>query len=77
MVCCGKSNGVCVCAEEARCSFGARPAKECNCFKATTENQFDGPTCSCGKRRAHECTCSRSSTENGLREGEIDYTNLK
>ncbi|KAK9433632.1 hypothetical protein V1505DRAFT_352615 [Lipomyces doorenjongii] len=87
MVCCGKSNGACVCAEEARCSCGARPAKECNCSKATTENNFEGPTCSCGmssfivtgwgKRRAHECTCSRSSTENGLREGEIDYTNLK
>ncbi|KAK9373438.1 uncharacterized protein V1513DRAFT_449198 [Lipomyces chichibuensis] len=48
MVCCGKSNGVCICAEEARCSCGARPAKECNCSKASTENNFEGATCSCG-----------------------------
>ncbi|KAK9458659.1 uncharacterized protein V1516DRAFT_682274, partial [Lipomyces oligophaga] len=75
MVCCGKSD-VCVCAQEARCSCGARPAKECVCDKAKLENQVDGPTCSCGKRRAHECTCTRSVEENGLREGEVDFTNL-
>ncbi|KAK9241425.1 hypothetical protein V1525DRAFT_393117 [Lipomyces kononenkoae] len=49
MVCCGKSSGgACVCAQEARCSCGARPAQECNCSKSATENTVDGPTCSCG-----------------------------
>ncbi|KAK9449221.1 uncharacterized protein V1518DRAFT_417432 [Limtongia smithiae] len=78
MTCCGKSNGgACVCAEEARCSCGARPARQCTCSKSTEENTVSGETCSCGKRRAHECTCSRSATENGLRDGEIDFTNFK
>jgi len=77
MVCCGKSNGVCVCAQEARCSCGARPANECVCSKASVENSVNGPTCSCGKRRANECTCSRSEQENSVRDGEIDFTNLK
>uniref|UniRef100_A0A060T6S5 ARAD1B14476p n=1 Tax=Blastobotrys adeninivorans TaxID=409370 RepID=A0A060T6S5_BLAAD len=78
MVCCKKGNGVCVCAQEATCSCGARPAQECNCSKASSENApINGAACSCGKRQAHACTCSRSTEENGLREGEVDFTNMK
>jgi hypothetical protein len=30
MVCCGRNNGTCVCAQEAKCSCGKQPALQCS-----------------------------------------------
>lgn len=71
---------LCLCAQEARCSCGARPARQCTCSRATCENlMVPTQTCSCGMRQAYHCTCSRASIENmgSLREGEIDFTYLR
>lgn len=71
---------LCVCAQEARCSCGARPARQCTCARATCENlMVPTQTCSCGMRQAYHCTCSRAPVENMgfLREGEIDFTYLR
>lgn len=76
MVCCKGNSPNCACASEARCSCGMRPARQCSCSRATTENQFFGKTCTCGMRRANECTCHRAPLENQLLEGEIDFTNM-
>lgn len=71
---------LCVCAQEARCSCGARPARQCTCARATCENlMVPTQTCSCGMRQAYHCTCSRAPVENMsfLREGEVDFTYLR
>lgn len=71
---------LCLCAQETRCSCGARPARQCTCSRATCENlMVPTQTCSCGMRQAYHCTCSRASIENmgSLREGEIDFTYLR
>ncbi|KAL1840996.1 hypothetical protein VTJ49DRAFT_7550 [Mycothermus thermophilus] len=61
--CCGKSE-VCVCAQQATCSCGAKPALQCNCEKAATENAVSGNRCSCQARPAGKCNCARAEAEN-------------
>lgn len=52
-------------AQQATCSCGLKPALQCNCDKATTENIIlSGARCSCRARPAGECTCQRAATEN-------------
>ncbi|KAJ8055217.1 hypothetical protein LXG23DRAFT_56760 [Yarrowia lipolytica] len=74
-----KNNTTCICAQEATCSCGLKPAQQCVCSKAPVENAKPvSSTCSCGMRPANHCTCSRQGEENsGLLEGEVDFTNLK
>ena len=36
-------------AAQAKCSCGEKPALNCTCSKAETENKTDGPRCSCRK----------------------------
>lgn len=66
----------CVCAKKSTCSCGAKPALECNCSKATTENVLPeaASACSCGKRIKGQCTCGAQGDCDGTREGEIDFT---
>lgn len=47
--CCGRSDGNCVCAAQAKCSCGKQSALNCNCEKAATENKVAGARCSCRK----------------------------
>lgn len=47
--CCGRSDGNCVCAAQAKCSCGKQSALNCNCEKAPTENTVAGARCSCRK----------------------------
>lgn len=64
----------CVCAKKSTCSCGARPAMECNCSKAATENVvYSGAeACACGKRQKGKCSCGAQECE--AREGETDFT---
>lgn len=71
MVCCkGSSPNDCVCAAQAKCSCGNKPAMQCDCARAAEENKVGSNSCPCGKRNADACTC-------GSRDGEIDFTNHK
>lgn len=73
--CCKGLSANCVCAAEARCSCGSRPARQCTCSRASEENTLSEARCTCGMRNAQECTCHRAALENGLRDGEVDFTN--
>ncbi|CAI0654921.1 unnamed protein product, partial [Colletotrichum noveboracense] len=59
-----------------RCSCRARPAGECTCDRAGTENvKPAGATCSCGVRPADACTCDKASDGSfNPSEHEIDFT---
>ncbi|KAF7508813.1 hypothetical protein GJ744_008690 [Endocarpon pusillum] len=57
-----------------RCSCRARPAGECTCDRAQTENQKPmGATCACGKRADGSCTCEKAP-DGGILPDEIDFT---
>ncbi|EDU51309.1 Metallothio domain containing protein [Pyrenophora tritici-repentis] len=76
MVCCGRNNGTCVCAQEATCSCGKQPALQCTCDKAATENKLPSSACACGKRAEDACNCSRSET-GASSNLETDFTTKK
>ncbi|KAF1959793.1 hypothetical protein CC80DRAFT_489879 [Byssothecium circinans] len=76
MTCCGRNNGECVCAQEAKCSCGKQPALQCTCDKAATENKLPTSTCACGKRAENSCTCGRAS-DGGSSALETDFTTQK
>ncbi|KAI4613061.1 uncharacterized protein J4E88_001854 [Alternaria novae-zelandiae] len=78
MVCCGRNNGTCVCAQEAKCSCGKQPALQCTCDKAATENKLptDSSACACGKRTEDACNCGRAEN-NGSSSLETDFTTSK
>ncbi|KAB8284532.1 hypothetical protein B0I72DRAFT_150069 [Yarrowia lipolytica] len=42
MTCCKKNNTTCICAQEATCSCGLKPAQQCVCSKAPVENAKPG-----------------------------------
>ncbi|KAI3403194.1 hypothetical protein KGF56_004083 [Candida oxycetoniae] len=69
----------CVCAQKSTCSCGARPALQCTCDKADTENvkPSKSDACSCGLRNKNNCTCGANANCDGSRAGETDFTNLK
>ena len=47
--CCGRnsSSSTCVCASQAKCSCGEKPALSCSCALAAKENAVVGARCSC------------------------------
>lgn len=47
--CCGRnsSSSQCVCASQAKCSCGEKPALNCSCALAAKENAVVGARCSC------------------------------
>lgn len=51
-------------AKQATCSCGKQSALNCNCDKATTENEITGARCSCRARPAGECNCDNAASEN-------------
>ncbi|KAK5717014.1 hypothetical protein LTR17_016156 [Elasticomyces elasticus] len=53
-----------------------RPAGECTCSRAQTENAGPkGESCACGKRSSDSCTCG--GTEADSSELETDFTTKK
>ena len=53
---------------------GARPAGDCTCDRAETENSKPtGETCACGQRSADSCSCEKAA-DGGLLPGEVDFT---
>ncbi|KAJ4393421.1 hypothetical protein N0V93_002631 [Gnomoniopsis smithogilvyi] len=77
--CCGKGGESCICAQKATCSCGAKPALQCSCDKAATENvkPASGSSCACGLRSAGACTCEKSGSAGGNSSNEIDFTTKK
>lgn len=59
MVCCGRNNGACVCAQEATCSCGKQPALQCS-----TYTHIDLTPASADMHAA----CEKAATENKLPE---------
>lgn len=66
-------------AQNATCSCGAKPALQCTCDKAATENAKPaaGSSCACGLRAAGACTCDKSTTSGSSNANEIDFTTKK
>lgn len=66
-------------AQKATCSCGAKPALQCTCDKAPTENvkPSTGSSCACGLRAAGACTCDKSAGAGGNAANEIDFTTKK
>jgi len=53
---------------------GARPAGECTCERASTENsKVTGAACSCGARPADACSCEKAA-DGGVLPTETDFT---
>lgn len=53
---------------------GARPAGQCTCDRASSENATpSGNTCACGQRSAGSCTCEKAA-DGGLLPDETDFT---
>ncbi|CAN8097901.1 unnamed protein product [Discula destructiva] len=76
ITCCGKGGDSCVCAQKATCSCGAKPALQCSCDKAASENvkPASGASCACGLRSAGACTCDKAGSVGGNADHEIDFT---
>lgn len=68
-------------AQKATCSCGAKPALQCSCDKAATENvkPASDASCACGLRSAGACTCDKTgpATAGGNVGNEIDFTTRK
>ncbi|KAG6014984.1 hypothetical protein E4U54_004509 [Claviceps lovelessii] len=79
--CCSKDGAECACENAVagpRCSCRARPAGECTCDRAATENAaVSGSKCSCGSRPADACTCEKASDGGFNPALEVDFTTRK
>jgi hypothetical protein len=61
-------------ADHSSSPSGARPAGQCTCDRASTENTTpSGNTCACGQRSAGSCTCEKAA-DGGLYPDEVDFT---
>ncbi|KAH6859008.1 hypothetical protein BKA58DRAFT_393399 [Alternaria rosae] len=92
MVCCGRNNGTCVCAQEAKCSCGKQPALQCSmslpsflhlmpslptCDKAATENKLPADSSACACGKRTEDACNCGRADNGSSNLETDFTTSK